>query len=490
MVTTSFRTSLLSLLPLVVSCGALSEAARSSEPVALTPFDSTYVSVGTITLDSAKANQIIRFSGFAVRPEDGHFYLADASEARVVHFDATGRAIRVLGGRGEGPGLFTEPRFLSVAADTLWVGGGRGRVSIFVRDTFRREFRVDSVTFLSSFSRMNDGTFSGGTLPPVKGAVLHWDSQGKFLARGVSMPDAPVKSGMSGPWRSVLQYWSVPDRQAGKGVIVLATISDSIWNWDPASGSVVAYSAKYAGYAPPKAPDEPNLSPRTMQNWTKTFDATSAPFSSRMVTGFSFVHGVLYYGDPHVLMIRDSSRVWRALNGGPPILGASADTLFGLMNPQVTDKPYVIGKYLPRNGMVPKISLNLSTVERACSARQDRRKLSPVVALVTSRTCLSCKGVGYVLRHATSSGDHTSVPLDIITEVTDTGEVCAFLRRERTQARVFATTINRLDAEHAEQVTLLVASSVGTYNEQARGDSPEQLLPVVDSLVSSRRARP
>jgi hypothetical protein len=160
------------------------------------------------------------------------------------------------------------------------------------------------------------------------------------------------------------------------------------------------------------------------------------------------------------------------------------------MNPQATAEPYVIGKYVGRSGMASRISLNLSTAVSACSAREDVGEISPIVALVTSRTCLSCKGVGYVLRHASTSSDTTSVSLDIVTEVADTAEVCAFLRQERAQARVFATNVGQLDVDHAAQVTLLAASSTGIYKEQARGDSPEHLLPVIDSLMSSRQVRP
>src|SRR5690606_24952425 len=120
---------------------------------------------------------IVRFSGFAAR-SNGGFYLADASQSQIFAFDNRGRQSAVLGRRGEGPGELLNPRFLSVAGDTLWVGQSEGRVSVFVRASFVTEFRLDSTSFLSSLVRTEDGHFVGTILPGTNGAVAWWRPDG------------------------------------------------------------------------------------------------------------------------------------------------------------------------------------------------------------------------------------------------------------------------------------------------------------------------
>ena len=57
------------------------------------------------------------------RLSDGSVAVVDRASAEIRIFDATGRHLRSMGHRGEGPGEFTNPFILWVAAgDSLWVG--------------------------------------------------------------------------------------------------------------------------------------------------------------------------------------------------------------------------------------------------------------------------------------------------------------------------------------------------------------------------------
>ena len=57
------------------------------------------------------------------RLSDGSVAVVDRTSAEVRIFDASGRHLRSMGQRGEGPSEFTDPLFMWVTAgDTLWVG--------------------------------------------------------------------------------------------------------------------------------------------------------------------------------------------------------------------------------------------------------------------------------------------------------------------------------------------------------------------------------
>ena len=62
------------------------------------------------------------------RLSDGSVVVVDRASAEVRIYDASGRHLRSMGQRGEGPGEFTDPYLLWVTAgDTLWVGNTHPR---------------------------------------------------------------------------------------------------------------------------------------------------------------------------------------------------------------------------------------------------------------------------------------------------------------------------------------------------------------------------
>jgi len=52
---------------------------------------------------------------------DGHRYVLNAGDCRVLQFDADWTLVRTFGRQGEGPGEFTEPRGMLLRGDELWV---------------------------------------------------------------------------------------------------------------------------------------------------------------------------------------------------------------------------------------------------------------------------------------------------------------------------------------------------------------------------------
>ncbi len=83
-------------------------------------------------VEGEEAYQLNRVAG-AVRLADGRIVVANGGSSELRYYDASGRHLRSVGGRGGGPGEFQHIRVLSrLAGDSLLVGdGGVARISIF-----------------------------------------------------------------------------------------------------------------------------------------------------------------------------------------------------------------------------------------------------------------------------------------------------------------------------------------------------------------------
>ncbi len=73
---------------------------------------------GRLFLDS---DQLARPTGIAWNADEGVLYVSDTLAHQIKLFDATGRLIRSIGRRGEGPGEFNFPTYISLAGDRLIV---------------------------------------------------------------------------------------------------------------------------------------------------------------------------------------------------------------------------------------------------------------------------------------------------------------------------------------------------------------------------------
>lgn len=336
---------------IALACGTPAPAPTTATPIPLTAFRDRFVLLDSIRLDTARERSILRFSGFAVNSSDGTFWIADASESRVVHFGRDGRALAVLGNRGEGPGEFIEPRFLSLRGDSLWVGEGGGRVQLVVGDSFVASVRLDSTSFISSLNVIDDSTLVGTSLPADRGALMSWGTDGHLRSRTLVQETPPAPRDPANPyWRNTLQYWSVPDRRTGTSIVAMATISDSLWQSSNDLSTMSSLAIRPVGYRAMEIPTNIH-GPKELVQWGKQFDVAVALFSSRTLLGYSLVRGVLYYGDPHVLMLSPRPGEWLALSGGPPVLGASGDTLYALVDTGDESGSFAIGRFVPRRGM-------------------------------------------------------------------------------------------------------------------------------------------
>ncbi len=57
------------------------------------------------------------------------------------------------------------------------------------------------------------------------------------------------------------------------------------------------------------------------------------PVASSELLAIPFVRGVLNYGDPTILVVRDGTGDWYALTDPPPVIAASSNRLLVIHNP-------------------------------------------------------------------------------------------------------------------------------------------------------------
>jgi hypothetical protein len=122
------RTATLLLCALIWSaCGA---DRRSEVPHRLVPLA---LSEGLVigSADGSEPYTFTRISDITVDPS-GRIYVLDQIDARILVFDHSGRFVRTVGRRGEGPGEFVQPTGMGWVGDTLWVSDQRlARIALF-----------------------------------------------------------------------------------------------------------------------------------------------------------------------------------------------------------------------------------------------------------------------------------------------------------------------------------------------------------------------
>jgi hypothetical protein len=120
-----------------------------------------------------EAYELARVSG-AVRLTDGTIVVADGATSQLRFFDATGRHLRSIGGRGGGPGEFNELGLITkLTGDTIAAGHDFGPVSFFTGDGrfIRQAARIlPSTAGTRGFINLNqaildDQTIAIATLP-------------------------------------------------------------------------------------------------------------------------------------------------------------------------------------------------------------------------------------------------------------------------------------------------------------------------------------
>ena len=323
------------------ACNDRAELDRTIAPVA-TSFDEIFRLERVITPEQSPQSPIVRISDVAWSA-DG-FAIADVSESNVKVFDNDGVLRATLGRRGEGPGEFLSARHLAAYSNRLYMAdGSTGRISAWSWDGELAEEIGLRVSFVSDFAILSTGRFAlagegfgqsaGERFDQGGASVGVFGTDGLKVAQGVHANRAlPANAPEDLPWANLRQTYFTVARDTAW---VVSSISDSLWVVSLNADTLVAesYGLEIPGYVAPSAPEKPLESVRDLFEWGKSFHGTTTPVSSSQLLAFPFVLGVLNYGDPTIVVLRDQRGLWQALHGAPPVIAAYEDRLLAIHNP-------------------------------------------------------------------------------------------------------------------------------------------------------------
>ena len=314
-------------------------------------FNSLFQLADTIVPSGQDSVPLVRVSG-VYWARNGRIVIADVSEANVKIYGPTGRLIRVVGRKGQGPGEFQEPRYplLNEGTGELIVGEANGFISIF--DSLGRitnKFRL-SVSGISSLNRSPSGNYLVTGWPAAKGVVIEFDANGTERHRYLKRTEPPAPAQRNDPrWNSVTQYWSV---LLGEKAYVASTVSDSLWVLDLSSSKGESQvRVPLSGYSPPQLPGmEEMKKARDPFAWIRQYHTAVGLLcdtdSGRV--GISFVKGILNYGDPASFLFLDRSGKWTQADRAPPVIAMRGTRLLVINRPQ--SEVISLAVYKPRRG--------------------------------------------------------------------------------------------------------------------------------------------
>jgi hypothetical protein len=304
------------------------------EPAA--PFERGYRLIDSVVLEQTKDAPIVRVSGLALGTSG--LLLGDVSEGNVKLFDYRGRLQRILGRKGNGPGEFSAPRFPRFAADgsILVADGQSSRVNVFdpSGEPTRTITVTDGLVPIMGFQLLPDKFLMTGTVGE-EFLFYRIDTTGRTVREEFSRSRAHPRIRPDSPfWKSGLQAWLGLQRDT---VVMVSTLSDTLWTMDLASGRWQARRLMVPGYLEPVPLEAPARSAAELMEWQKSFHAAAALYATSQLIAIPFVRGVLNYGDPSILVVRDADDRWTAWTGAPPVVAAAGDTLATILHPETPE---------------------------------------------------------------------------------------------------------------------------------------------------------
>ena len=289
-----------------------------------------YRLVDSVTLEQPDSALIVRVSGLD-QDARGILALGDASEGNVKLFSPSGRLLRVIGRKGNGPGEFQEPRFPRFGADgSLHVAdGGNGRVSVFSSDgKLQRTFQLGKLTYMSGFVRDGRGGYLVASEDSDGYVLFHFDSEGGLIRRLLRIRDVRPRGEPDGPyWRNVRQFKVGCLRDTA---YVTLSYSDSLWRVDLATGKEDAIAITPPGYSMPSPPREEMKNLGDLNRWSTSLQMAVSLSAGDAGIVVNFVQGVLNFGDPNTAVIRTDAGHWVAVRNAPAFLLSGPTALVSL----------------------------------------------------------------------------------------------------------------------------------------------------------------
>ena len=325
------------LLTLALLASTACDDGTSKDPTIVPtgmPFDEMFQLVEVLVPEQSPESPIALISGASW--DGGRLAIADASEGNAKLFDSDGSLIAAMGRSGEGPGEFRSARHPQLLDGQLYMADGQlGRVSVWTGGG-ELEHEIDfRFGFVSDFAVLPDGrlVFAGLVFADSAAAMGVYANDGTPLMHGLYTTDVlPAGADPSLPWGNLRQNLFAVSNDTAWAV---STISDSIWAV-PLNSDVLqpeAHRLAIPGYVAPAAPQNPLRSIEDLREWGNSFHGAAWPVASSELLAIPFVQGVLNYGDPAILVLRNQSGEWYALSDPPPVIAAHANQLLVIHNP-------------------------------------------------------------------------------------------------------------------------------------------------------------
>jgi hypothetical protein len=314
-----------------------------------------YRLVDSITLEQPDSALIVRVSGLDQGP-GGVLALGDASEGNVKLFSPSGKLLRVVGRKGNGPGEFQEPRFPRFSRDgSLHIAdGSNGRVSVFASDgKLQRTFQLGKLTYLSGFVPDGRGGYLAAGEDPDGYVLFQFDSVGAPVRRFLRIRDVTPRGQPDVPyWRNVRQFKVGCFRDTA---YVTLSYSDSLWRVDLASGKEDALAITPPDYTVPSPPKVELKNLGDLNSWSKSLQMAVSMSAGNSGIVVNFVQGVLNFGDPNTAVIRTDAGDWVAAPNAPAFLLSSRTGLVSLASAgDSTSGRVVLAIYEPASAAGPQ----------------------------------------------------------------------------------------------------------------------------------------
>ncbi|HEX6938572.1 MAG TPA: 6-bladed beta-propeller [Longimicrobiales bacterium] len=298
-------------------------------------FGDFFEKVDTLTPEQNSEQPIISLSGITFT-NDGTFVVADASEASVKAFEAGGRLRTILGRQGKGPGEFIRPRFPIVGSDgRIYVGHSQeAHISVFDETGAFIDRVALPLSPLMGFARLADGRFlvTGLVVGRQDRNVLHlFTPEGELIRSYLPIRESVPAGEPESPLWDMVRWYHL--RSDGRKAYVTSTILNTIWEVDVETGGIREVRVDFNGYDPPHIPQDGFSNSNAIMERSRGLQMTIWPIVADGMLAVPFVKGVLNYGDPSILVVRDRSGQWFALAGAPPIVGAFGDRLVAIDDP-------------------------------------------------------------------------------------------------------------------------------------------------------------
>lgn len=261
-----------SFLILLATLGGCDDAPDPPVPTTIGSFSDAFERETTVTLEQSDSMPLVVITDLVQGP-DGTLAASDFSEGHVRLFDSSGKILRTIGRKGNGPGEFLGPVAVrwDRARQLHVLDLHRMLISTFTRDgQLVRETKLASAGNASDFAPLNDGGYLLLRVSQAPELLARIDSAGGLVKTYLPIADyRPTGQKSADVWRQAL----VPSMDVrGDTAWVAISTADSVWAVDLRSGGTTSFSIRPPDYRQPRDPPGPVDTDSAWNRWREEHD--------------------------------------------------------------------------------------------------------------------------------------------------------------------------------------------------------------------------